>query len=168
MATGKRMQRLLVRLRQSPKRGPRVFSAWTGASLPLLEASASQGWPLSWCWLPCSALNCGFRAAVAEHASVQEGHSRPFTALPRRSCCRAAHVRGWCSVSHGDLFRRADPDAFERLITTDTSLRHPQNLQECSLTCSAIHHPHDRPWQDEALRVDPKARVPASQTRKRD
>jgi predicted nuclease of predicted toxin-antitoxin system len=39
-----------------------------------------------------------------------------------------AHERGWSQLNNGDLLDLAEIEGFDVLVTTDTNLRHQQNL----------------------------------------
>ena len=44
-----------------------------------------------------------------------------------------AYEQGWSTVTNGELIRLAEQEGYELLITTDTNLRHQQNLQSRSI-----------------------------------
>jgi predicted nuclease of predicted toxin-antitoxin system len=39
-----------------------------------------------------------------------------------------AHERGWSQLNNGDLLDLAEKEGFDVLVTTDTNLKHQQNL----------------------------------------
>jgi hypothetical protein len=67
-----------------------------------------------------------------------EGTPRPLRAhLPDHSVDLPIEL-GWAQISNGELLARAEASGYDLLISTDTNLRHQQNLSQYNIAVLVI------------------------------
>ena len=59
-----------------------------------------------------------------------QGTPAPLRKLLPRHSVETAYERSWANLSNGELLRAAETAGFEVLVTTDTNLKHQQDLTE--------------------------------------
>ena len=64
------------------------------------------------------------------HNLFDQGTSAPLREALTQHEVSTAYERGWSELSNGELLDAAEREGFALMVTTDSNLRHQQNLED--------------------------------------